>query len=95
MGFVQIIEYKTSRIDELRALVDKHRGDLEAGFAIRGTATKDRDREDTYLNIVEFESWEKAQENSARPETSAFAQEMMALCDGPPRFYNLDVVDTF
>jgi hypothetical protein len=95
MGFVQIIEYKTSRIDEVRAVVDKHRANLDGGLSVRGTATKDRDREDVYLNIVEFESWEKAQENSARPETSAFAQEMMALCDGPPTFYNLDVVDTF
>lgn len=96
MSFVQIIEYKTSRIDELKAVVEKYRSDMESGsLAVRGTATKDRDREDTYLNIVEFESWEKAQENSARPETAAFAQEMLALCDGPPTFYNLDVVETF
>jgi hypothetical protein len=26
------------------------------------------------------------------PETSAFAQKMMAICDGPPTFRNLDVV---
>lgn len=95
MGFIQIIEYKTTRPDEVRALVDKHRVNDAGSLALRGNATKDRDRADTYMTIVEFESWETAQANSARPETSAFAQEMMTLCDGPPTFYNLDVVDTF
>ena len=96
MGFVQIIEYKTSRPDDVRALVEKYRASKDEGsLAVRGHATKDRDRQDTYLTIVEFESWETAQENSARPETGAFAQEMATLCDGPPTFYNLDVLETF
>jgi hypothetical protein len=95
MSFVQIIEYRTSRIDEVRAVIDKYRSAMEGSLAVRGTATKDRDRADTYLNIVEFDSWEAAQENSARPETSAMAQELSALCDGPPTFYNLDVMETF
>jgi quinol monooxygenase YgiN len=95
MSFIQIIEYKTSRIDEVREVVEKHRANMEGSMAVRGTATQDRDRPNTYLNIVEFESWEKAQENSNKPETSAFAQDMMALCDGPPTFYNLDVIETF
>jgi hypothetical protein len=30
-------------------------------------------------------------ENSNRPETSQFAEQMQKLCDGPPKFYNLDV----
>lgn len=95
MGFVQIIEYKTSRIDDVRALVDKYRANIDGSLAVRGTATEDRDRLNTYLNIIEFESWEQAQENSNKPETSAFAQEMAGLCDGPPTFYNLDVLETF
>lgn len=93
MGFVQIIEFKTSRIDEVRALVDKF--DMEDSLAKGGTVTADRDRPGTYLNIVQFDSWEAAQENSNRPQTSAFAQEMAALCDGPPTFYNLDVIETY
>ncbi len=95
MGFVQIIEYKTSRPDEVRALVEKYRANDTGSLAVRGTATKHRDRDGMYMTIVEFESWETAQANSARPEIGAFAQEMMALCDGPPTFYNLDVADTF
>ena len=34
-----------------------------------------------------------AMENSNLPVTQDFAQRMMALSDGPPTFYNLDVVE--
>jgi hypothetical protein len=97
MGFVQIIEFKTDRIDDVRELVGKYRETMASGSStvVRGTATADRDRPDTNVQIVEFESWESAQENSNRPETSAFAGELMALCDGPPTFYNLDVLETY
>lgn len=92
-GFVQIIEFKTSRYDEVRALVDERRD--EPGLAVRGLIAKDRDRPDTYINIVEFESYESAMENSGSPQTQAFAARMMELCDGPASFLNLDVLETF
>ena len=57
----------------------------------RGTFTKDRDRPDTYLQIVEFPSYDDAMANSALPETAAFAEKLRGLCDGPVRFRNLDV----
>ena len=94
-GFVQIIEFKTSRVDEIRSLVDEMRSETDSGNALRGTVTADRDRPGYHLNIVEFESREAALENSARPEISEFAAKMAALCDEPPRFYNLDVVETW
>ncbi len=93
MSFVQIIEYQTSKFDECKAVVDKYRASSETASTRRGTMTKDRDRPNTYVTIVEFESYEAAQENSNRPETTAMSQEMMALCDGPPKFLNLDVLD--
>ena len=96
MRFIQIIEYRTSRPDELKAVVEAHRPSLNDGsLAVRGTATQDREDPTLYRNIVEFESWEAAQQNSARPEISAFAQAMMAVCDGPPTFYNLDVIEDY
>ena len=61
---------------------------------LRGTFTADRVRRITYINLIEFESYDSAVENSNRPETSAFAARMVELCDGPPKFYNLDVMDT-
>lgn len=97
-GFIQIIEYTTTRIDEVRQATEKFRESRSASQTpvpvIRGTITADRDRANTYLSIVEFPSNEIAMENSARPETSAFAARLAELCDGPPRFYNLDVIDT-
>jgi hypothetical protein len=98
-GFVQIIEFTTSRIDEVKALSDEYRSSrVAAGDGsppVRGTVTADRDRPNTYLNIVEFASYEDAMSNSQDPRTSAFAEQMMKLCDGPPTFYNLDTLDVW
>ena len=90
-GFVQIIEIKTSRIDEVDALVAELRASGEPMPMGRATMTADRDRPGYYLNILEFESYEQAMENSERPQTTEFAARMSSLCDGPPTFYNLDV----
>ena len=93
MPFIQIIEYKTSRIDELNAALD---GWLEATqgrrAATRGVQTKDRDASNIYLQIVEFPSYEQAMANSNLPETGEFAAKLASLCDGPPSFRNLDVL---
>jgi len=94
-GFVQVIEFKTSRIDELQQLVDEMGSDRDQGGALRGTLTQDRDRPGWYLTIVEFDSYESAMSNSNRPEVSAFAGKMAALCEEPPRFYNLDIRQTW
>jgi quinol monooxygenase YgiN len=91
-GFVQIIEFKTSRIDEVEALADERSPALQSGTTVhRVTITADRDRPGYYLSFAEFDSYESAMENSNRPETSEFAAQMAKLCDGPPKFYNLDV----
>ena len=92
MAFIQIIEYRTSKIDELTAALD---GWLAATkgkrAATRGVQTKDRDATNTYVQIVEFSSYQEAMANSNLPETSQFAAKLASLCDGPPTFRNLDV----
>lgn len=90
-GFVQIIQFKTSRFDELQKLADDY--DLNAGdnTARRVNICEDRDNPGTYYNIVEFDSYESAMQNSQRPEVGQFAEQMQKLCDGPPKFHNLDV----
>lgn len=96
-GFVQIVEYKTSRYDELDALGKKFREAREGSGD--GTppgmvfTTADRDRPGYYVTIIQFDSYEAAMENSRRDDTSAFAAQMSELCDEPPRFYNLDVLE--
>lgn len=98
-GFVQIIEFKTSRIEEVEALGEAFKKAREATggsqMPAKGTITEDRDRPGTYLNIVEFPSHQAAMANSELPETQEFSQKMTELCDGPPKFYNLDVTQTW
>lgn len=97
-GFVQIVEFKTSRLEEIRALGEQLRATQEArgdSAVRRATITSDRDRPGYYLNIVEFESYESAMANSSRRETSEFAAAMAELCEEPPRFYNLEVVQAW
>ena len=90
-GFVQIIEMKTSRIDEIDALIDGLRDAGAPMPMVRATMTADRDRPDHYVTIIEFDSYEEAMANSNKPETTQMAQRMAELCDEPPKFYNLDV----
>jgi len=93
MKFVQIIEFKTKDIDAFTKLVDEFVEQTEGvRTATRGMTTRDRDTADTYLQIVEFPSYEAAMENSNRPETAAFAERIQKVCDGPPIFRNLDVL---
>jgi hypothetical protein len=93
-GFVQIVEFRTSRIDEVKALADEFGDVRQASTLVHGVVTEDREERGLYRTIVEFPSYEAAMENSGRAETSEFAQRMSALCDGPPSFRNLDVVAT-
>ena len=90
-GFVQIVEFTTSRIDEMRALQEKWRDEHPDMGPTRVMVTADRDRPDTYLTIVEFDSYEEAMRNNDDPLTAQFAEQMQALADGPPTFRNLDV----
>ena len=93
MKFVQIIEFKTKDIDAFTKLVDEFLEET-AGTrtATRGMTTQDRDAADTYLQIVEFPSYEAAMENSNDPKTQAFSERLAEVCDGPPSFRNLDVL---
>jgi quinol monooxygenase YgiN len=93
-GFVQIIEWKTSRIDEVEKLQEEFRSTWQErkGGPTRITVLADRDRPNTYMTVAEFASREEAEANSNSPETSEFAGRMAELCDGPPTFYNTDLM---
>jgi hypothetical protein len=78
--------------DEVEALVDEWRTKTAGRrTAQRGTFTKDRERPNTFIQIVEFPSYEDAMANSDLPETASFAQRLGQLCEGPMLFRNLDV----
>ena len=91
MAFVQIIEFTTTRFDDMRKLFDEIRSVAAPQAPGRGMVCADRDQPNRYMTIVEFPSYEEAMGNSERPETTAMAERMAALCDGPPTFRNLDV----
>ena len=90
-GFVQIIESRTSRADEMMAFDKEWRSSHPEMGPSRITATIDRDRPGTVVSIVEFDSYEVAMQNSQDPETDRFAARMAELCDEPPVYRNLDV----
>ena len=93
MGFVQIIEMTTTEIEQIRKLDDQWEAATEGKrTATRSIVTKDRDKPDTYLVIVEFPSYEAAQKNNDLPETSKFAEQIGGLTKSQS-FRNLDVLD--
>jgi hypothetical protein len=93
MAFVQIIEMTTTKVPEIEGLMNEWMA-ATAGrrSASRSLLTKDRERPDTFLQVVEFPSYEEAMANSALPETTAFAEKLSALCVSGPTFRNLDLV---
>jgi quinol monooxygenase YgiN len=98
MTFIQIIEVTTTHPEEIQGLVEEWSAKTEGRRTVhRSTLTTDLDRPNTYVQIVEFPSYQEAMANSDLPETGEFARELARLCDGPPAFRNLDVrrVDNF
>jgi len=94
MAFVQIIEVQTAKFDELKSVGDDWEAAAGDGrTARRRVLCQDRDNPSRYFNIVFFDSYESAMENSDNPATQEFSKKMMALVDGAPTFYNLDVLD--
>jgi hypothetical protein len=94
MGFVQIIEARTSQVEQMQAVGEEWEKATEGKRKTRRRViTRDRENPGRHFLIVFFDSYEDAMENSALPETDALSKKMMSLADGPPTFYNLDVID--
>lgn len=94
-AFVQLIEFRTDRIDDFTALVDKWQAEIGSARTARWAVTGvDRDRPGTYVQIVEFPNYEQAMANSEHPVTRALAEQMAKLADGEATFRNLDVSGT-
>ncbi|MFG3055899.1 ester cyclase [Kitasatospora sp. NPDC048239] len=93
MTFVQIVECRTEQPDELNRLMDtwieQSQGRRTATHAMVGTNRADARH---VVEIIEFPSYEAAMRNSGLPETDRIFREMVALCQEPPTFTNLDLV---
>ena len=91
-GFAQLIELKTSRVDEMEKLNQEWRERFPTMGPARILICADRDNAGSYVTMVEFSSYEEAMKNSQDPATSELAEKMAALSDGPPVFHNFDIV---
>lgn len=93
MTFMQMIEYRTSHLEEIHRLNDEWI-ERTAGrrTALHSMIGRDRSDATHYVELVEFPSYEEAMRNSQLPETDAVFQQIVALCDETPTFTDLDVV---
>jgi hypothetical protein len=91
-AFVQLVEMRTSRFEEMRRFNEEWREanpDHLLDWSILG---RNRDDPDKYVAIVHFADYDVAMKNSADPRTAEYAAKMDELSDGPATFTNLDVV---
>lgn len=94
MEFIQIIECRTSKFDELTALEDEWRKATEGKRTLRRSIiTRDRNDPQRYLILAFFDSYDSAMVNSNLPETAEFGRKQTALLDAPMAFTDLDIVE--
>ncbi|MBA3743478.1 hypothetical protein [Sporichthya sp.] len=94
MSFIQIIDSRTTKFEEMSALDEQYEKDTAGRGTYRRSITcRDRNDPDRYLVMVFFDSYEDAMRNSELPETQALAEKMGALVDGPPSFIDLDILE--
>jgi hypothetical protein len=93
--FIQVIQGRCTRQEELRAAGEGWRDELSAGAVGWLGGTYGFTDDDLFIGVVRFESREAAMANSERPEQGAWAERMMALMDGPVEFHDCDDVTVF
>ncbi|RRO19225.1 DUF1059 domain-containing protein [Saccharopolyspora rhizosphaerae] len=92
LRFVQLIEFRTRRADELNKLVEEW--ESRAGgkrAATRALLTHSHEQPDVYYEFIEFPSYDEAVD-AHMPEADELSQRIRDLCEGEPTFHTLDVV---
>jgi hypothetical protein len=90
--FIQIMQGKCTRQDELRALNDEWIRNLSPGATGWLGGTYGFTDDDMFIGVIRFESRDAAMANSERPEQGEFAERMGELMDGPVEFHDSDDV---
>ena len=90
--FIQIIQGRSTRQDEVHAVLDRWPQELGPGAEGWLGGTYGFTDDDLFMAVVRFEDREMAMANSQRPEQARWAEEMMALFDGPVEFHDCDDV---
>ncbi len=89
-GLMQAIEFRTSRIEEVEALVRARRGESD-GTVIRGTITARLNQPGTYLTIIESHSSDAIASQRQSAVAASLVADLAGLCDGPPTIYTFQV----
>ncbi|HET7385830.1 MAG TPA: hypothetical protein VFJ19_04110 [Nocardioidaceae bacterium] len=88
--FIQVIESKSTRQDEVRALSRRWVEELSPGARGWLGGTFGFTEDDRFVGVVRFESREAATANSGRAEQGEWAMQMAKLMDEPARFHDCD-----
>lgn len=93
-NFVQLVEFHAHDLERFRELGEEWRRRIGAEATARWSmVTADRDRPDTYVQIVGFPDFASAMRNNDHPVTADFAKRMQEATEGEAHFRNLDVRD--
>jgi hypothetical protein len=90
--FIQIIEGRCTRQQELRAVLDRWREEIEPGAVGWLGGTYGFTDDDHFVAVVRFADRAAAMANAARPEEDAWADDMTALFDEPVEYHDCDDV---
>lgn len=92
MAFIQVIDYETSKPEEVQRLNEEwERATEDKGNATRLIQTRYHDEPNRHCTVVFFDSYDEAMENSNLPETQEYAAKLRELIDGEPTYFDLDV----
>ena len=82
-AFLQLIEFHTGDPDRFLALAEEWRERIGRDATARWAAvTADRDRPNTYVELVAFPDFAAAMRNSEHPATGEFAKKLQEAIDG-------------
>ena len=93
--FIQIIEGKTNDADGFRRFLEERRPEAMKGAIGFLGATTAIAPDGTVVTMARFESAEKAAKNAARPEQTAFFDDLKKYLAGEPIFHESTEVEPF
>src|SRR5262245_12099204 len=94
MTFVQLVDLRTTKVEEIQKLEDEWEKATEGKRTLRRAMVgRDRSDPDHYVVLAFFDDYDSAMVNSNLPETAEFGQKQGALADGPMEFTDLDIIE--
>jgi hypothetical protein len=94
MAFVQLIEWRTKKPDEIMKLEHEWRDATEGRRTLRRSiVARDRNDPDRYFVIAFFDSYESAMVNSNLPATGEYGARQVEYMAGPMIFTDLEVLE--